>query len=296
MEDIGALLSRGFSLWMKNLNLCLPFLLSIILSMLLLMSFLMSILMILLPQDSLEALAFEDAQNATLMQSQMEDLLSSLDAGQLAVAFLFFLGIMLSISLVDAFFSAAAIGMARQALETGRADTAAMWSFGRKHLKSMFLATLLIGLITFAGLVFVLPAMAAAPNPLQADEETAGLLAVGLLLFLFYALAVSIILIAAPYALVVGDLGPIAAVRAALSFFRYNKFDVAVLWLVVTALSTTLQMLGGATVEGMGAQHLSLIASLANLIVLAPLSCLWWTRLYMNRTGMLTVDEVKDTW
>jgi hypothetical protein len=33
-----------------------------------------------------------------------------------------------------------------------------------------------------------------------------------------------------------------------------------------------------------------------NLLVLAPLSNLWWTRLYMDRKGMIKVDEVKDPW
>lgn len=296
MEDIGELLSRGFSVWKKNLNLCLPFLFSIILSMLMLMAFVAAIFMVLMP-EGFDALMFEDSQNATLMQAQMESILSGLDAAQLTSAALLFLGVMLLISLINSFFSAGAIGMARQALETGRSDTAEMWSSGRKYFRNMFLATLLIGLITFAGMVALLPAIALYPNPLATDARTAGSLIFGLLLFLLYALAVSVILIAAPYALVVENLGPVSALRAAIRFFRYNKFDVFVMWLVVTALSTGLQMIGGAAGEGAaGGQPLSLIASLANLMVLAPLSGLWWTRLYMNRAGMLKVDEVKDPW
>ncbi|WP_422248493.1 hypothetical protein [Methanothrix sp.] len=43
-------------------------------------------------------------------------------------------------------------------------------------------------------------------------------------------------------------------------------------------------------------QPLSLIITLANLLVLAPLANLWWTRLYMIRMRMLNEEEVKDPW
>jgi len=296
MEDIGELLRRGFSVWKGNLILCLPFLLSTVISMLILLAFMMGIFLILMPQGALSSMAFEDAKNVTVMQGQMEELLKGLGADQLALAVLFFIGIMLLILMVDAFFSAGAIGMARQALETGKADTSAMWSSGRRHFWNLFLATLLTWLITLAGLIFLLPALAISPDPLAADAGVVGILAAGLLLFLLYALAVSIALIAMPYALVTEDMGPFSALQSALKFFRYNKFDVAVLWLIAVALSAALQMAGGAAGDGAGGQPLSLIASLANLVVLAPLSCIWWTRLYMNRNGMLNVDEVKDPW
>ena len=35
------------------------------------------------------------------------------------------------------------------------------------------------------------------------------------------------------------------------------------------------------------------MTGLANILVLAPLSNLWWTRLYMDRKGILKVDEVR---
>ena len=125
-----------------------------------------------------------------------------------------------------------------------------------------------------------------------------GLLVVGLLLFILYVLALSVILATVPYALVLQGLGPVQAVLASIKFFRYNKFDVVILWLVVAALSLGLQMIGGAfsTGEGAGGEPLSAITGMVNLLVLAPLSNLWWTRLYMNRKGMLKVDEVKDPW
>jgi hypothetical protein len=133
---------------------------------------------------------------------------------------------------------------------------------------------------------------------LQADSQAIGLVAAGLLLFILYALVLSVVLVTMPYALVVQELGPMQAVLASANFFRYNKFDVVILWLVIAALSLGLQMISGAfsTGEEVRGTSFSALSGLVNLLVLAPLSNLWWTRLYMNRKGMLRVDEVKDPW
>jgi len=128
--------------------------------------------------------------------------------------------------------------------------------------------------------------------------EGLGMILAGFLLFILYALMLSIILALAPYALVLEGTGPLQAIRAGIDFFRYSKFDVLIMWLVVVALSLVLQMIGSfiSTGNEMAYQLLSLVTSLVSLLVLAPLANLWWTRLYMVRKGMLKEEEVKDPW
>ncbi|NTV27608.1 MAG: hypothetical protein HGA93_02860 [Methanothrix sp.] len=77
-----------------------------------------------------------------------------------------------------------------------------------------------------------------------------------------------------------------------------NKFDVLVLWLVVVAISISIQMIFGlfSSENGIENQTLTVVTGLVNILVLAPLTNLWWTRLYMDRKGILKVDEVKDIW
>ena len=77
-----------------------------------------------------------------------------------------------------------------------------------------------------------------------------GMLVIGFLMFILYALILSLVLAMAPYALVLEGLGPVRAIRAGIDFFRYNKFDVLILWLVVAALSIALQMIGGSLSTG----------------------------------------------
>lgn len=298
MEEIGEMIGKGFGVWRSNLNLCIPFLLSIIASMLILVPFLAAFSMTFLPMQSMNATLLQNEQEMQKLLDQMQGSLAGLEMDKiLQIAALFFALVVL-LSLVNAFFTAGAIGMAGQALEKGKSDTSAMWAAGKRYFFNMFLATMLVGLLTLAGLIFLLPVLAQGSQLSQADPQTIGMLAVSLLLLIIYALALSVILVAVPYALVLDGLGPIKAILQAIKFFRYNKFDVVVLWLVVAALSMGLQMAGSAfsTGQGAGGGPLSAITGMVNLLVLAPLSNLWWTRLYMNRMGMLRVDEVKDTW
>ena len=296
MESINELLGRGFSLWRDNLNLCIPHLLGFIFSMMALFAGLMAVILSgMLPLESLNETALNDVQNMQDMQKlsdQMEEYLAGMQSSDLMQIGLAILAIFVLVALVDAFFAAGAIGMARQALEKGRSDTSAMWSAGKRHFLGMFLAELLMTLIILMGMALLLPLLAA-------DLESPGLLAVALVVIaVFYALALTIILSTLPYALVLEGLSPVRALFASLDFFRYNKFDVAVLWLVVVALSLALQMVGGAfsTGDAGQGQPLSAITGMISLLVLAPLSNLWWTGLYMSRKGMLKLEEKEDLW
>jgi len=298
MEEIGELIGKGFGNWRSNLNLCIPFLISIFLSMIISLPFLAAILMTSMPMASMNATLLQNDENMQELIAQMQGSLDRLEMEKILPIAVIFLVLVLVLSLVNAFFTAGAIGMARQALDTGKSDTGAMWSAGKTHFFNMFLATLLMGLLTLAGLIFLLPALAQGVTSLQADSQAIGLVAVGLVLFILYALALSVVLVTMPYALVVQHLGPMQAVLASVDFFRYNKFDVVILWLVVAALSLGLQMISGAfsTGEEVSGAPLSALNGIVNMLVLAPLSNLWWTRLYMNRKGMLRVNEVKDPW
>ena len=296
MESINELLGRGFSLWRDNLNLCIPHLLGFLFSMMALFAGLMAVIFSgMLPLESLNETALNDMQNMQDMQKlsdQMDEYLASMQSSDLMQIGLAILAIFVLVALVDAFFAAGAIGMARQALEKGRSDTSAMWYAGKRNFLSMFLAELLMTLIILMGMALLLPLLAA-------DLESPGLLAVALVVIaVFYALALTIILSTLPYALVLEGLSPVRALFASMDFFRYNKFDVAVLWLVVVALSLALQMVGGAFSTGDAGQGrpLSAITGMISLLVLAPLSNLWWTGLYMSRKGMLKLEEKEDLW
>jgi hypothetical protein len=286
MEEIGAIIGKGFGVWRDNLNLCIPFLLSAALSFLALMPILAAVAMTLGTEQFLNNTSLENGQN---LLSELEGSMPQLIAAA-TLSFLMFY-------LVSAFFTAGAIGMARAALETGKASSGAMWTSGKSHFLQMFLVSILMVLVMILGIVFLLPGIALLPRPFQPEPQAIGLLFIGTILFIIYALIVSLVFAVAPYALVVDSLGAAKAIRASIDFFRHNKFDIFVLWLVVVALSLGVQMIGSLSVgENGGFQPLSVIVGLMNVLVLSPLSAVWWTRLYMIRKGILKGDGVKDPW
>ncbi|MDM7913228.1 MAG: hypothetical protein QUS09_09040 [Methanotrichaceae archaeon] len=287
MEDVGDLIGKGFKAWKSNLNLCIPFVLNLLFSVLAVVPMVAALLAVLESSGDLQSL-----ESAT-----PEELLSRVEGSLIALAATFVL-VVLAIALIGAFFTSGAIGMAKEALDTGKSTTGAMWSAGRKHFWNMFIATLLMGIIVVAGTAFLLPGVIYLLPSFDPSPETIGLLVAGIMLLIIYALLVSLLLAVAPYALVVDSIGAVDAIKASIGFFRNNKFDVLVLWLVVVAISTGLQMIGSSfsTGDTVTFQPLSIVTGLVNLLVLAPLSTMWWTRLYMSRTGKLKEIEVKDTW
>jgi hypothetical protein len=142
MEEIGDLIGKGFGAWKGNLNLCIPFLLSTFFSLLALVPFLLALLSS-LPQENLESLTPQEWM--PIMEHALPSLIPPL------------LGSLALLTLFSSFFSAGAIGMARQALEEGRSSTGEIWSSGRRNLVNLFLNTLLIDLTFSAGLLFLLP-------------------------------------------------------------------------------------------------------------------------------------------
>jgi len=287
MEDVGDLIGKGFKIWKSNLNMCVPFLLNLLFSIL---------AMVPLVAAFLAILGFSgDLQSLDSITS--EELLSRLEESLFTLGIVFVL-VILVMALISAFFTAGAIGMAKEALETGKSTIGAMWSAGREHFLNMFIVTLLTGIIVVAGVAFLLPGVIYLLPSFDPSPETIGLLVAGIMLLIIYAVIVSLLLALAPYALVADSIGAVDSIKASVGFFMQNKFDVFVLWLVVVAISTGLQMIGNSVSTGdtVTFQPLSIVTGLINLLVLLPLSTLWWTRLYMSRTGKLKEIEVKDPW
>ncbi len=282
-EDIGRLIGEGFSTWRNNLNLCIPFLLSVIFSALAVIPMIAAVI------ATLGITNIESSSYEQLISKTMESLPSLISA---------FLVTILLLTVISAFFQAGAISMAKQATEDGKAKIGSMWASGRKNLLSMFLLSFLTGLITIAGFVFLLPGILMLPRPItiqnfSPEPQTIGMLALGVFILIVYAIILSIILAVAPYALVIENLGPVDAIKTSIRFFSYNKFDVFVLWIVVVAISIGLQMIGSSVTVGSNTtiQPLSLLTELVDLLILTPLSTVWWTRLYMSRTGKMLYKE-----
>lgn len=222
MEEIGKLIGKGFGIWKKNLNLCVPFIFSGFASILIVAAFFIAMFLAAMPFLGEDWTHLEDLEDAEVM----EGLFAGMDWQDFLPILILFLGMIVVLSLVGSYFNAGAIGMARQALVEGKSRTSAMWSAGRKHFWNMFLLSLIMGLATMAGLIFLLPGMGQLTLALSGNLdnlEGLGMILAGFMLFILYALILSVILALAPYALVLEGAGPVQAIRAGIDFFRDRK-------------------------------------------------------------------------
>ncbi len=283
-EDIGTLIRRGFETWKRNLNLAVPFVLMIVAIMLLavVMAVVLLYPLITASPDVLSTAGdFEDPEQLMELLSRMTNV------GLVAAVVL--LGI-LAIFLAGSFFTAGAIGMAKEATDTGKTTLKMMRASGRHHFLSLFLAEALMMIVVFAGFVLLsLPFLSDLGALFESSNPEFGALVLWIILIIAYGLLASILLAMIPYALVVEGLGPIGAIKAGIGFFLKNKMDVFLIWLVVMAVSAAIQFLG---VPFSGSQTASAIFStlsgVVSVLVISPLTTVWWTRLYMTRAGKIS--------
>ncbi|AFV22229.1 hypothetical protein Mpsy_0016 [Methanolobus psychrophilus R15] len=197
--------------------------------------------------------------------------------------------IMLIISLlIQAFFTAGAIGMAKDVAANGRTSYEEMFNSGKTHFLNYFLLQVLVYLIILAGIIFLIPGILQIGDLTNLDAIMQSLLAlgVGFALWIVYSIIISIILAVTYYALVVDNLGPIQAIKAGYRFFLNNKAAVAILWLITIVVAVTPNVIGMLFTPF---EYLSIIWSVVSavlsIVVLPAVFTLWWTFLYMGKTG-----------
>ena len=281
VEDIEKILSNGFETYTKNLNLSIPIIIEVFSSgMVAAIMFVFGFLYIF--GSSLESL------KSTQQPEEVIAIILPLLTKHVAEIVLMIAVFIIIVLFIQAFFMAGAIGMAQQATETGKSDLSTMITAGKKNFVNMFLGELLVGLISLAGIVFLVPgAMKVNFSELMSSENSQGwlLLAGGLLLWVLYLLIISITLAVFRFALVIDNLGPVESITAGFEFFKKHKMDVLLLFLIVITIAIIFmildQILGRIPVIATIWSFISLIIS---LIIIPPLTTVWWVRLYMART------------
>jgi len=286
-EDLGTLIGKGFQIWRKNLSLAIPFLLAGLAIMLAMVPILLAFIYLVgtANPDRLEQL------------TETELLTSLLDNARpmVVVAILSFL----AAALLNSFFNAGAVGMAWEANRESTTSLSTMWSTGRRYWLRVFAASLIIGLMTVVGLLALLAVMAvligtsisidqgflANPQEIFQSPQIMAYLLGFLFLMIFYSLALSLLTAVVFFAMVIDDLGAIKAIWASFRFFRDNKFDVFIVWVIVIALSMAFSIPSNLYPDPTFVSAWSAISGIVAVLVLSPLSTVWWARLYMSRTG-----------
>jgi isoprenylcysteine carboxyl methyltransferase (ICMT) family protein YpbQ len=279
VEDIGKIISNGFETYTKNLNICVHFFVSVLLA-LLMAGFGIFIIF---------GSSLSQIESAKTPEALALLLLPLLAQHIIGIAILI-AAILLVIFLIQAYFTSGAIGMAIQATGSGKSSLSTMNDAGRNNLVNMFFAEILFGLISLAGIVFIVPgAMKIDISQLMDSKnpESAALFFAGLMVWVLYIIVLSIVLVIFRYALVAENIGPIESISVAFEFFKKNKGEVVQLFIFLIVVSFAFfivdQIMNSLSISIINILW-SFISFFISLIVIAPLTTIWWVRLYMVKT------------
>lgn len=281
VEEIGKILSIGFDTYKQNINIAVPFVLSLFITGI------FSIVMFVVGIASIFGSSLSSIDSATTPEEILLVLAPLMNQNITEVVIIGIIFILIYV-FIQSFFMAGAIGMARQATETGTTNLSTMINDGKKSGVNLYLANLLVGLLTLAGIVFLVPgalkgdisSILSAP-----DAGVALLLVMGIILWVTYMLVLSIVLSIYRFSLVVENLSPIDGIIKGVDFFKAHKFDVFLIWLVQIAIVIVLSIVGQVVTFApvIGAVW-PFISMFINVAVIAPLTTIWWVRLYMSGT------------
>jgi len=288
VESLGDILRGGFGIWRKNLILGVPFLLDLVIEFLVLMMLISSF--IFFSADLFSFQAHEDIYSGFTYPDI---------SGIMNFLFLFFALMMfvyIVCMLINAFFEAGAIGMARTATDTGKTELDEMTGYGKKKVIALFLANILIDLILIAGVVIILGIPIAFAVLLKEMVIFNWLLLlIGVVLSIVYLLVIGVAFSPVKYALVISDLGAIDGIKRGYRFFMDNKLHVFLLWLIVSVIDLVIGVINFffglifiaiPVVGPLIRMVFNLLLAIILAVTLAPITACWWTRLYMDRTGM----------
>jgi len=281
--NFGELIEGGFRTWKSNFILCVPFILGMILSIVVVLAFMLplffAVLFPLIEQTILNPASMTGVEG---FQQVMDVILQNL------WLFIVVFAIMLILcGLIMSFFSAGAIGMAKEALLTGKTQISHMISYGKKKYLSYFGASLLAGLVMLVGVLFMLPGLISLfsnmtvliENPQDPSALTFLMpLLLGIFLGMIYLLPMSIILALVPYSVVVDDVGAMEGFRKGIQVMWHNKINVFVIWLIILVVGILASLFSLIPYIG------SLITLIITFLIVQPLTFVWWSKLYMTLT------------
>jgi hypothetical protein len=291
VEELGKILSNGFTTWKTNLIICLPFIFGFIVIGIVALVIIGSALVIAIGPfipTILPYLTDSGEIPPEIMQQLPAQIVAN--AGLLLGAILVTVILML---LINSFFTAGAIGMARVATKTGHTSLSDMLDYGRRKFLSLLGVNVLIALILLAGLVFLIPGLISfvsggisGPPFVAANMAAFALFGIGMLITILYMLIISIMLAVPPYAVVISDLRAIEGLKTGFRFFMEHKLHVFLLWLVALVIAVLASMvLNNIPVVG------GLLSMVVSIVIVQPLVVIWWARLYLSGTEPEPADS-----
>ena len=278
-ESIEESLKNGFMSWRNNLEICVPYLLSMIITVILLV---VSVIGVTVVAAASSALTRDMDQQAAPVVVLVALCISSLAALALLAA-------------TNAYFSAGAIGMSMEAALKGRTTLSDMAYYGRNRWFDIFKANMLwIALLAIPGIILLLPPVYAFYS--GAIPQGMALTFIATAVYVTYATVLCFIYTITGTAIIVEGAGMMQGMKSAYNFSSKNKIKILFTlftymgtvslaryaWAMITSPLGLLQFLSPGIYE-IAQVLMILVFLLVCSIMVTPLYTIWLTRIYLGK-------------
>ena len=286
-EDFEDTLIEGYKTWRNNINIGIPPLINFLIKSGVVVVYVILIGILLFSFAGLSGIT----EKTPYMLSDLNLLLETMKG--IVWVILISIPIILLLSLlIDSFFTAGAIGMAKEATEKGVTKLDDMMSYGKRKFISLFLVKIILFAIIYIIPLFPIIGLSGLFGLLNMINISLFFMFILIGIFLLYISILNIILSPVQYALIVSDLGTIDGIREGYRFFLKNKLSVVLIIISVGAISTVFNTIVGTiasffnVIPYIGAFIRLAIVFLSLLIssfLIEGVSITLWTRFYMKR-------------
>ena len=278
--EFGEIIKGGYKTWKNNFILCIPFIIGGILSAIVAVT-IMAITFLSMFWPLIETVL----SNPSSISSSgfYSDLYSIITSNLISIIAVFII-IAIIVGLISSFFYSGAIGMAKEALLTGKTNLSHMMDYGKRKYLNYFFASIIVGLIFLIGVLFLIPGILSISSEIGSSGFTFSSqnitayfpLIIGLLIMIPYMVIMSIIFALVSYAVVIDDLSAIEGVKKAFRVFRHNKLNVFLIWLIIGFIGFLIGLIGLIPVIG------GMLSLIVTFLIVTPLTTIWWSKFYLT--------------
>jgi len=278
--EFGEIIKGGYKTWKNNFILCVPFILGGLIS-----AIVAGIIMVITFLSLFWSLIETVFSNpSSIASSEFFPQLYSVMTSNLISIIAVFLIIAIIVGLIYSFFYSGAIGMAKEALLTGKTNLSHMMDYGKKKYLDFFFASIIVGLIFLIGVLFLIPGILSVSSEIASSgfefsnqNINAYLpLIIGFLIMVPYMIIMSVIFALVSYAVVIDDLSAIEGVKKAFRVFWHNKLNVFLIWLIVGVIGFLFGLIGLIPFIG------GTLSFIVTLLIVTPLTTVWWSKFYIT--------------
>jgi len=278
--EFGEIIKGGYKTWKNNLILCVPFILGGLIS-----AIVAGIIMVITFLALFWPLIEKVFSNPISISSSefLSQLYSIITSNFISIIAVFVITAII-VGLIFSFFYSGAIGMAKEALLTGKTNLSHMMDYGKRKYLNFFFANIIVGLIFLIGVLFLIPGILSIISEIgssgfEFSSQNINAyfpLIIGFLIMIPYMIIMSIIFALVSYAVVIDDLSAIEGVKKAFRVAWHNKIRVFLMCLIVLVIGFIFGLIGLIPFIG------GILSFIVTLLIVTPLTTIWWSKFYIT--------------